>query len=47
MDKVWILAAFVVYLLVMIVIGALYLKRTKNSEERGVFADDVRVGEMR
>ena len=33
MDKVWILAAFVVYLLVMIVIGALYIKSTKNSED--------------
>lgn len=33
MDKIWILVAFIAYLLMMIVIGALYARRTKNTED--------------
>lgn len=32
-EKLWTLAAFVVYLLVMIIIGFVYFKKTKNSED--------------
>lgn len=32
-DQIWILAAFIFYLLVMLAIGAVYFWRTKNSED--------------
>ena len=32
-DQKWILAAFVFYLAVMLLIGVLYFKRTKNTED--------------
>lgn len=33
MDRVWILVAFVAYLLVMLLIGFIYFNKTKNAED--------------
>ena len=32
-STVWIIAAFAAYMIMMIVIGALYMKKTNNSED--------------